>query len=136
VVHGHEDAGEERNADKEGEVAAERPTELEVGGGGKNEKGKKEEPADRQPPLHPSHECALRLVGRMSAHDRILQKKSEASADPDLGVWEEFERPADSPQPPWLLPATVRGELHRSRRQADTMLSTSLFRASNAGRGT
>jgi hypothetical protein len=32
-----------------------------------------DEPADRQPPLHPSHECASRLVGGMSAHDRTLK---------------------------------------------------------------
>src|SRR5258707_14874312 len=46
---------------------------MDVAGGGKNDEGEMNEPADRQPPLHPSHECALRLVGRMSAHDRTLQ---------------------------------------------------------------
>src|SRR5262249_53411509 len=61
------------HAEHEGEDAAERPPIIEVAGGGINDEGGIDELADRQPPFHPSHECALRLVGRMSAHDRTLQ---------------------------------------------------------------
>src|SRR5262249_62016748 len=65
--------GEARQAGNEGEMAAEGPQVFGVGGGGKNDKEREAAPADRQPPLHPSHERVLRLVGRMPAHDRGRQ---------------------------------------------------------------
>src|SRR5216110_2426489 len=49
------------------------------------------EAGDRQPPLHPFHEAALRLVGRMLAHGRTLNAPA-ASADPDLCVSGELVR--------------------------------------------
>ena len=91
VVHRQHDAGDDLHAEHEGEDAAERPPVVQVARRRIDDEGGIDQPGDRQPPLHPLHECALRLVGRMSAHGRTLRDEVERpSADPDLGVGEEF----------------------------------------------
>src|SRR5690606_17716488 len=51
------------------------------------------ETANRQPFLDPLQKGVLRLVGRVSAHDRTFRKKKCrrcGSADPDTGIGDEF----------------------------------------------
>ena len=72
VMHRQHDAGDDLHAQHEGQNAAERPPVVQVARGRISDEGRINQAHDRQPPLHPLHEWALRLIGRMSAHDRTL----------------------------------------------------------------
>ena len=72
VMHRQHDAGDDLHAEHEGQNAAERPPVVQVARGRIGDEGGINQAHDRQPPLHPLHEWALRLIGRMSAHDRTL----------------------------------------------------------------
>src|ERR1700686_4549333 len=72
VMHRQHDAGDDLHAEHEGQNAAERPPVVQVARGRIGDEGGVDEAHDRQPPLEPLHEWALRLIGRMSAHNRTL----------------------------------------------------------------
>ena len=72
VMHRQHDAGDDLHAEHEGQNAAERPPIVQVARGRIGDEGGVDEAHDRQPPLEPLHEWALRLIGRMSAHNRTL----------------------------------------------------------------
>ena len=72
VVHRQHDAGHHLRAQHEGEDAAEGPPIVQVARRRIDNEGGIDQARDRQPPLHPLHEGALRLVDRICAHDRTL----------------------------------------------------------------
>ena len=80
VVHRQHDAGDDLRAEHEGENAAERPPVVQIARRRIGDEGRIDEARDRQPPLHPLHEGALRLVDRMCAHDRTLCVSGLAAA--------------------------------------------------------
>ena len=90
VVHRQHDAGDDLHAQHERQDAAEGPPVVQVARRRIGDEGGMDQPGDRQPPFQPSHECVLRLVGRVSAHGRTLRESCRRSADPDFGVGDEF----------------------------------------------
>ncbi len=82
VVHREHDAGDDLHRQHEGEDAAEGPPVVQIARDRIDDEGGVDQPRDRQPRLHPFHEGVLRLVGRMSAHDRTLQRLRRAGGQP------------------------------------------------------
>ncbi len=72
VVHRQHDAGHDLHAQHEGKNAAERPPVIQIARRRIGDERRIDEARDRQPPLQPFHERALRLIGGMSAHGRTL----------------------------------------------------------------
>ncbi len=74
VVHRQHDAGDDLHAQHEGEDAAEGPPVIQIARSRIGDERRIDEPGDRQPALQPLHYGIFRLVGRVSAHDRTLEK--------------------------------------------------------------
>ncbi len=81
VVHRQHHAGHDLHAQHEGENAAERPPVIQIARRRIGDERRIDEARDRQPPFHPFHEGALRLIGEMSAHSRTLSLADDEDAE-------------------------------------------------------
>ena len=132
VMHRQHDAGHDLHAQHEGENAAERPPVIQIARRRIGDEGRIDEAGDRQPPLHPFHERALRLVGRMSAHGRTLCLFGLGFADPDLGIGDELVGRQREVKRRRALPDAAGGIVLRAVARAEPAVVIALVRQRNA----